>query len=142
MTDNDREPRASWFLSTVQRYEAQLVRYAARLVGDEQRAQDVVQDAGQHLVLLIVPRAHQVGEDSQLALGRDEPLPDAIVDLTDIAAENTGLRLFDGDHKPVFRMRVAGKRRSSKRRSALPPGFRTRRISARALATSGMVHRV
>ena len=44
MTGNDRESRASWFQSTVQRYERQLVRYAARLVGDQQRAQDVVQD--------------------------------------------------------------------------------------------------
>ncbi|HTB79886.1 MAG TPA: sigma-70 family RNA polymerase sigma factor [Opitutaceae bacterium] len=34
----------AWVESTVVRYQAQLVRYAARLLGDADRAQDVVQD--------------------------------------------------------------------------------------------------
>jgi RNA polymerase sigma-70 factor (ECF subfamily) len=44
MTGNRRNSDASWFQRAVDRYEGPLVRYAARLVGDVQRGQDVVQD--------------------------------------------------------------------------------------------------
>jgi RNA polymerase sigma-70 factor (ECF subfamily) len=44
MTGKRRSPDARWLQSAVERYEGPLVRYAARLVGDVERARDVVQD--------------------------------------------------------------------------------------------------
>ena len=39
-----RQPRAEWVEAALQRYEAPLIRCAAGIVGDEQRARDVVQE--------------------------------------------------------------------------------------------------
>jgi RNA polymerase sigma-70 factor (ECF subfamily) len=45
MTERDRTPDdAAWLHSVVQQYENGLVRYAVRLLGDTERARDVVQD--------------------------------------------------------------------------------------------------
>jgi RNA polymerase sigma-70 factor (ECF subfamily) len=56
MTDEDsRHGDADWFRSVVQQYEGQLVRYAARLLGDVERARDVVQET--FLRLCRQPRA-------------------------------------------------------------------------------------
>jgi RNA polymerase sigma-70 factor (ECF subfamily) len=44
MSEPDRDD-AAWLQTVVCRYEPQLVRYAARLLGDVDRARDVVQDA-------------------------------------------------------------------------------------------------
>ncbi len=45
MTDRESNHNdATWRQETVRRYEGHLVRYAARLVGDEHRARDVAQD--------------------------------------------------------------------------------------------------
>ena len=45
MTEQDRTPDdPAWLHSVVQQYEGGLVRYAARLLGDADRARDVVQD--------------------------------------------------------------------------------------------------
>jgi RNA polymerase sigma-70 factor (ECF subfamily) len=38
------EPKTSWLIAAVERYEAPLVRYATAIVGDPDRARDVVQD--------------------------------------------------------------------------------------------------
>ena len=40
----DHSPHADWIRSAVQRYEGPLIRYAAQIVGDLERARDVVQD--------------------------------------------------------------------------------------------------
>lgn len=44
MTDPEMNQRARWIHSVVDEYEGQLLRYAVRLVGDVERARDVVQD--------------------------------------------------------------------------------------------------
>lgn len=41
---SDREDRSSWIRSILEQYERPLTRYAARLVGDEDAARDVVQE--------------------------------------------------------------------------------------------------
>jgi RNA polymerase sigma-70 factor (ECF subfamily) len=45
MDSTDREEYAAWIASVVARYEGPLIRYAAQLTGDMDRARDVVQDA-------------------------------------------------------------------------------------------------
>ena len=44
MTENHLSSNAAWLRGLVAQYESQLVRYASRLLGDEERARDVVQD--------------------------------------------------------------------------------------------------
>ncbi|HUY91293.1 MAG TPA: sigma-70 family RNA polymerase sigma factor [Pirellulales bacterium] len=44
MTENSPETPRDWLRSVVARYEGSLVRYAARITGDAERARDVVQD--------------------------------------------------------------------------------------------------
>lgn len=44
MADNGRPNNEQWLSGLLERYEAPLVRYAARLTGDAERARDVVQD--------------------------------------------------------------------------------------------------
>ncbi|HUT92280.1 MAG TPA: sigma-70 family RNA polymerase sigma factor [Thermoguttaceae bacterium] len=45
MSGDDASDRGRWIRSVVDRYEGQLVRYAARITGDVERGRDVVQDA-------------------------------------------------------------------------------------------------
>jgi RNA polymerase sigma-70 factor (ECF subfamily) len=45
MAENKPETPGEWLRSVVARYEGPLVRYAARITGDAERARDVVQDA-------------------------------------------------------------------------------------------------
>jgi RNA polymerase sigma-70 factor (ECF subfamily) len=45
MAENKPETPGEWLRSIVARYEGPLVRYAARITGDAERARDVVQDA-------------------------------------------------------------------------------------------------
>ena len=60
MTERDRTPDdAAWLHSVVQQYENGLVRYAARLLGDVERARDVAQDT--FLRLCREPRAEGKG---------------------------------------------------------------------------------
>ncbi len=44
MRQEDHPPRAEWIRSLLDHYEGPLIRYAARLLGDIDRARDVVQD--------------------------------------------------------------------------------------------------
>jgi len=44
MTGRNRNHDATWIRDAVERYEGSLVRFAARLIGDVERARDVVQD--------------------------------------------------------------------------------------------------
>ncbi|HVW37914.1 MAG TPA: sigma factor, partial [Pirellulales bacterium] len=44
MNGNSPETPSDWLRSVVARYEGPLVRYAARITGDAERARDVVQD--------------------------------------------------------------------------------------------------
>jgi RNA polymerase sigma factor (sigma-70 family) len=45
MSSQDCNDRGRWVRAVVERYECQLVRYAARITGDVERGRDVVQDA-------------------------------------------------------------------------------------------------
>jgi RNA polymerase sigma factor (sigma-70 family) len=56
-----------WFRTVVDRYEGPLVRYAARITGDVDRARDVVQDAflRLHRELLPLPRGEGRGEGAE-----------------------------------------------------------------------------
>ncbi len=51
-TDHDQN---TWVQTTVRQHQAALIRYAARLLGDPDRARDVVQDA--FVKLMVQPRA-------------------------------------------------------------------------------------
>ncbi len=56
--ENDHDPNA-WVQATVRQHQAALVRYTARLLGDPDRARDVVQDA--FVRLMAQPRAQVDG---------------------------------------------------------------------------------
>jgi RNA polymerase sigma-70 factor (ECF subfamily) len=55
MTESNGHPDEGWLQAIVQEYESQIVRYAARLLGDQDRARDVAQDT--FLQLCCQPRA-------------------------------------------------------------------------------------
>ena len=44
MTESNGHPDGEWLQTVIREYESQIVRYAARLLGDENRARDVAQD--------------------------------------------------------------------------------------------------
>ncbi len=63
MPHAESQPTTHWIHAALERYERELVRYAARLLGDLERAQDVVQEA--FLRLCKEPRAAVEGRTAE-----------------------------------------------------------------------------